>query len=114
MHKAKNVVYTYSNSQAIATLVFTEYNTGNGAVITCVPLLFATSLSISPIFCMVDEQQHVWQSRVELKHYSVAFSTALPRSKYCSMELPLRAGLIYAVKLHQCQVSLHSTYEPRP
>ena len=53
MHKAKNVAYTYSNSQAIATPVFAECNTGNGAVITCVPLLLPHHSAIRPVFCMV-------------------------------------------------------------
>ena len=54
----------------------------------------------------------VWQSQVEIEHYSVAYLTALLRSKRCSAVFPLRAGLICAVKLHQCLISLHSTYEP--
>ena len=38
---------------------------------------------------------HVWQSQVEIKHYSVAYSTVLPCSKSCSTELPLRVGLVH-------------------
>ena len=40
---------------------------------------------------------YMWQSRVEIEHYSVAYLIALLRSKHSSAELPLRAGLIRAV-----------------
>ena len=38
----------------------------------------------------------VWQFRVEIKHYSIAFSTSLLCSKHCSTELLLRVVLIFA------------------
>ena len=37
--------------------------------------------------------KHVWQSQVEIKHYSAAY---LLRSKHCCAELPLRAGLVHS------------------
>ena len=43
---------------------------------------------------------YMWQSQVEIKRYFVAFSTALPCSKHCSVELLLKAGLIHYVDLH--------------
>ena len=43
---------------------------------------------------------YMWQSQVEIERYFVAFSTALPRSKHCSAELLLKAGLIRYVDLH--------------
>ena len=39
----------------------------------------------------------MWQSRVEIEHYSVAYSIALLRSQRCSAKLPLTAWLIRAV-----------------
>ena len=50
---------------------------------------------------------YVWQSRVEIEHYSIAYFdhvTAFPRLKRCSAELSLRAGLIRAAKVqaHLC------------
>ena len=49
---------------------------------------------------------YMWQSRVEIEHYSVAyFSTALPPSKHCSAVLPLRAGLICAMLTYQALIN---------
>ena len=39
---------------------------------------------------------HVWQSRVEVKHYSVAYLITLLHFKHSSVELLLRPGLILA------------------
>ena len=37
---------------------------------------------------------YVWQSRVEIEHYSVAYFGCITTLKHCSVELLLRAGLI--------------------
>ena len=42
---------------------------------------------------------HMWQSRVEIEHYSVHISIALLHLKHCSAELPLRAGLMRCVNV---------------
>ena len=39
---------------------------------------------------------YMWQSQVEIKHYPLRISIALPRSKCCNPELSLRVGLIHA------------------
>ena len=56
-------------------------------------LLYA-GMPISDVFKVLS--LIMWQSRVEIKHYSVRISLALLRSKRSSAELPLRAGLICA------------------
>ena len=60
------------------------------------------------------EPNNTWQSRVENKHYSVAYIDCVTVLKHCSAVLPLRAGLIRVAELHQCLISLYSTYEPCP
>ena len=42
---------------------------------------------------------NMWQSEVEIDHYSIAFFTALPCSKCCNTELPLRVGLSLVPRL---------------
>ena len=41
-------------------------------------------------------KRSLWQPRVEIEHYSVAFFIVLLCSKHCSTELPLRAGLVHS------------------
>ena len=53
---------------------------------------------------------HMWQSRVEIKHYSIAYFARIA-AKRSSVELPLRAGLICT---HQYLPRLHRMYKPHP
>ena len=51
------------------------------------------------VLCELIKVHHMWQSRVEIEHYiPLRISIALLRSKHCSVELPLRAGFIHAVR----------------
>ena len=57
----------------------------------------------------------MWQSRVEIEHYSVVyFDHITTGSKSSNAELPLRAGLICTAKTHEYLLSLRSAYEPCP
>ena len=40
---------------------------------------------------------YVWQSQVEIEHYSIAYFDSIIGLKCSSAELPLRAGLIFAM-----------------
>ena len=68
-------------------------------------LMTRTDSSIIDASCykMEVRYQHMWQSRVEIEHYSIAY---LSRSKCCSAELPLRAGLIRAAWMYGYLISL--------
>ena len=57
---------------------------------------------------------NMWQSRVKSNIIPLSISITLPCSKLCSAELPLRAGLIRAAKMHEYLISLCSAYESRP
>ena len=46
----------------------------------------------------------MWQSRVEIEHYSVAYFDRVTAFKACSAVVPLRMGLIRTAKLHQCLI----------
>ena len=59
-------------------------------------------------------QNHMWQSRVEIKHFPLRILIALVRLKHCTTELPLKAGLIHAVQTHEYLTRLQSVYEPHP
>ena len=54
-------------------------------------------LAILDMYTEYSTMLNIWQSRVEIKYYSIAFSTALPRSKRCSAELPLKAHAFEAL-----------------
>ena len=51
--------------------------------------------SLSVILCLAIP--YMWQSRVGIEHYCVAYFDCLPCSKRSSAELPLRTWLIHAV-----------------
>ena len=51
---------------------------------------------------------HMWQSWVEIEHYSVTY---LSRLKHCSAELLLRAGLMLMLGY---LITVCSEYEPCP
>ena len=48
----------------------------------------------------------MWQCRVEIEHYSVAYFNRIIMFEALSSVLPLRVGIIHAAKLHECIVSL--------
>ena len=50
------------------------------------------------IVILAPTNTNMWQSEVEIDHYSIAFFTALPCSKCCNTELPLRVGLIFVIR----------------
>ena len=60
---------------------------------------------------LVTKKRQLWQSQVEIKHYSAAY---LSCSKHCSTELLLRTGLIRTALMHEYLISLRSAYERRP
>ena len=51
----------------------------------------------------------MWQSWVEIEHYSIVYLLYL---KHCSAELLLRARLICTALMCGYLISLHSEYEP--
>ena len=53
--------------------------------------LMYTSASVPPVMC----QNNVWQSQVEIEHYSVVYFDRI--AVHSSAELPLGVGLICAV-----------------
>ena len=66
------------------------------------------------VLCRI-RHTHMWQSRVaKLNIIPLHVSIALPCSKHWSVELPLRAGLICAVQMHEYLTCLCSVYEPHP
>ena len=54
---------------------------------TCIGHLLLFSFLQQTIYYKVGNNQ-LWQSRVEIQHYSIAY---LSRLKHCSAELPLKA-----------------------
>ena len=63
-----------------------------------------------PLSLCLASYHQMWQSQVEIKHYSAAY---LLRSKHCSAELPLRAGLMCTALMHEYPISLRA-YDPPP
>ena len=57
----------------------------------------------------------MWQSGVEIKHYSVAQLNHITiYLKHCNAKLLLKAGLIRAAKMHEYLMRLCSMYDPPP
>ena len=53
---------------------------------------------------------NMWQSRVEIEHYSVVHLIVLPRLKRCNTVFPLWVGLKLAVYTYEYLTHLHSAY----
>ena len=64
--------------------------------------------------CLAFPEIHVWQSWVEIEHYSVAYFDCISALKPSSVEFLLRVGLICAWYTHEYTPHLHSVYEPHP
>ena len=56
----------------------------------------------------------MWQSRIEIKHYSIAYFNRVAAFKGYSAKFPLRVGLVCAVLTFQVFMHLCCVYESRP
>ena len=75
-------------------LVATKLN--YSCVADCCVIIVYTNCTFSCLLVIADLVGR-WQSRIEIKHFSIVFSTTLPHSKCYSTDLLLRAGLIFAM-----------------
>ena len=73
-----------------------------------IPKIITQHCEILPLCNVV---AHMWQSQVEIEHYSIAY---LSCSKHYSAELLLRVGLIRTALMHEYLISLCSACEPCP
>ena len=74
----------------------TENQTPLACVASALPLSYDSQTTTPSPLPPLPTILYMWQSRVEIEHYSVAYFLALLRLKHSSVELLLRAGLIQA------------------
>ena len=56
----------------------------------------------------------VWQSWVEIEHYTIAYFNCITGFEGCNTVFPLQVGLIHTTKTYEHFIHLHSTYEAHP